>query len=164
MTVAEDRRTHRKPLKDRLEAKVDRSAGPMGCHLWQAATKKGYGQIMVWVSGRKRMKQAHRVAYELKHGAVPKHLDVCHRCDVRRCVNVRHLFVGTRKQNIRDALDKGRMSGGCKRHTGVLRAHLSAIRGRLKAGEASASVARSFGVTTTAVSHLRVGRTYKEIR
>ena len=154
----------RRSLRERLEEKVDRSAGPTGCHLWQAATTKGYGQIMVWVDGRKRMKQAHRVAYELKHGTVPEHLDVCHRCDVRHCVNVRHLFVGTRRQNICDALDKGRMKGGRERHTGVLRAHLSAIRRRLKAGESASGIAKEFGVTVAAVSQIRAGRTYKEIR
>jgi hypothetical protein len=154
----------KRPLRERLEDKVDRSAGPSKCHLWQAATKKGYGQIMVWVDGRKRMKQAHRVAYELKHGPVPRHLDVCHKCDVRHCVNVRHLFVGTRKQNIGDALDKGRMKGGRKRHTGILRAHLSEIRRCLKAGESAASVARKFGVTRAAVGQIRAGRTYRGIR
>ena len=154
----------RRLLRDRLEEKVDRSAGPKGCHLWKAATNKGYGQIMVWVNGRKRMKQAHRVAYELKHGSVPAHLDVCHKCDVRKCLNDRHLFVGTRKQNIRDALHKGRMTGGCKRRTGVLREHLGDIRKRLSAGETTTSIAASFGVTPSAVCAVRTGRAYKGIR
>lgn len=154
----------RRDLRDRLEAKVDRAAGPHGCHLWCAATNKGYGVIMVWVDGRKRMKQAHRVAYELKHGAVPSHLDVCHRCDVRRCLNLRHLFVGTRKQNIRDALNKGRMAGGRKKHTSLLREHLRAVRRRLAAGETASRIAASLGVTPGAVSQVRTGRTYKGIR
>lgn len=159
-----DRRKIRKSVGERLEAKVDRSSGANGCHLWTAAKTKGYGVIMVWQDGRKLMKQAHRVAYELKHGPVPPRLDVCHSCDVRHCMNDRHHFLGTRKQNIRDALNKGRMRGGAKRHTGTLRKHLRAVRRRLKTGESLKSIAASFGVTPAAVSHVRTGRTYKRIR
>lgn len=37
---------------------------------------------------------------------------MCHVCDVPRCVNPTHLFVGTRKENMQDARRKGRLSTG----------------------------------------------------
>jgi hypothetical protein len=80
-----------------------------GCILWTGGTsakgEKGYG--LFYADGS--MRSAHRWAYEQVHGPLPPHLDACHSCDVRRCVNVAHLFPGTRKANMEDAVRKGRM-------------------------------------------------------
>ena len=35
-------------------------------------------------------------------------MDACHTCDVRACVNPRHLYEGTRKQNMADCTARGR--------------------------------------------------------
>lgn len=75
-----------------------------GCWLWTGGLSKGYGNIMDGT----RCRLAHRVSYELFVGEIPKGKQVLHRCDVPCCINPRHLFLGTRSDNMRDCFQKGR--------------------------------------------------------
>jgi hypothetical protein len=65
----------------------------------------GYGMIR----DDKKMRTAHRVSYE-EHSQtkIPSHLVVMHSCDNPCCVNPQHLSLGTRSDNTRDMLNKGR--------------------------------------------------------
>ena len=94
-----------RPLADRFHEKVSRIPTARGCLLWTASTTGGgYGEIAI---GRKTA-QAHRVAWELANGPVPPGMHVLHRCDVRHCVAVPHLFLGSNHDNVKDRVTKGR--------------------------------------------------------
>lgn len=102
-------RAHRQrvPLEVRFWSKVDKSGGPDACWPWTAyRMHHGYG---VFGSNQNSM-LAHRMAYLLIVGSIPDGMYVCHHCDNTSCVNVRHLFVGTQQDNMRDASSKGRIS------------------------------------------------------
>lgn len=91
--------------KQRFWAKVLKVEG--GCWEWQATRiKAGYGHINI--GGR--ILRAHRVSYELAQSPIPDGLCVLHKCDNRPCVNPDHLFLGTKKDNFWDAVQKGRLS------------------------------------------------------
>jgi HNH endonuclease len=72
------------------------------CIIWKGAkNEKGYGVGFV-----------HRIAYAVINGPIPSGLVVCHKCDNPSCFNIKHLFLGTQKENIQDASRKGRLGHG----------------------------------------------------
>ena len=90
------------------------------CWLWQGQLNFGYGRMRV--NKGKRI-FVHRFAWTLYNGPIPEKMLVCHKCDVRNCVNPEHLFLGTHKDNTQDMHRKKRHWNQNTYKTHCLRGH-----------------------------------------
>lgn len=81
-----------------------------GCWEWTGSKRNGYGRMIIGSrkDGTRKSMSAHRVSYELEYGEIHDGMEVCHKCDNPSCVNPKHLFLGTRQDNIDDRERKGR--------------------------------------------------------
>lgn len=77
------------------------------CWEWTGSlTEGGYGQFTVAC----KTHLVHRFSWMLANKRdIPRGLCTLHRCDNRKCVRPSHLQLGTQKENIQDAIKKGRM-------------------------------------------------------
>jgi len=92
---------HDQRVIERFWKKINKTES---CWLWAASTRNGYGQF--WNGANKE--EAHRFSYSLLKGFIPKKLYVLHKCDITRCVNPNHLFIGAAYDNLHDAINKGK--------------------------------------------------------
>ena len=91
-----------------------------GCRVWAGRPgRNGYGLISV----NNRARSVHRVAYEVAKGEIAPGLCVMHRCDNRLCVNPEHLTLGTKADNSRDMVAKGRHVSPLKARTHCPQGH-----------------------------------------
>lgn len=144
-------------LLARFWSKCDRQGGIDADWEWNGAYDKKTGRGTYKV-GNYTMPAA-RVAYTLAHGPIARGLLVCHNCpdgDNPRCVNPRHLFLGTYGDNARDAVAKGQIKTGEDHHRAKLTAkQVAEIRSRytryLRGTNSTAAMAKEFGVASRTI-------------
>lgn len=93
-------------LQDRFWAGVDKR-GEEECWPWtKSCVTDGYGTL----GAAGLVFATHRIAWEIENGPIPPGQAVLHSCDNPPCCNVKHLFLGTNLDNIKDMIAKKRGS------------------------------------------------------
>lgn len=140
------------PLRVRFWAKVVVSPDLDACWGWTAALNDfGYGVI-----GRENsnlLLRAHRVSFEINVGLIPKGMCVLHRCDNPPCTNPRHLWLGTRGDNIRDCIRKGR-----SKRVGIPPEQVTELRRLRKEGVLLRVLAEKYGINIGTVLMMVQGK------
>lgn len=128
-------------VKKRFEDKIYYSID--GCWYWTGSLKRhGYGQFIGPAGSI-----AHRNSYFFYKGPIPNGMHVCHHCDNTQCVNPDHLFIGSRSDNMRDAIGKGRKKPGNPILSTVAVLEIRGSKGVVSGG----SLARKFGVSVNTI-------------
>lgn len=95
---------------DRFWDRVEKTAS---CWLWRGPCNRNGYAVWSYNENSKRIPVlGHRLSWSLENTDIPKGMCICHKCDVKHCVNPNHLFLGTYKDNMQDAVHKGRMASG----------------------------------------------------
>ena len=88
--------------KQRLFNKTNKT---IDCWNWSGGTNKGgYGLFSI----KHKMFLVHRISFKLFIGEIPEKMQVNHTCDNTLCINPKHLWLGTQKDNMDDKKKKGR--------------------------------------------------------
>ncbi|CAB4176875.1 HNH nuclease [uncultured Caudovirales phage] len=150
---------------DSLRERFDKYYSPepnSGCWLW---TLKGgqYGQLRVRGVER-RCIGAHRVSWLLHYGGIPPGMFVCHKCDVRGCVNPEHLFLGTIQDNVADMDAKGRRVVIFGEARPIAKLNADKVHAIRAASGSYKSIGKQFGVSPQTVCNVKLGRLWTHIQ
>jgi len=130
------------------------------CVIWPFWTNnKGYGGITL---KRKRV-YVHRLAWKIAYGSIPDGKKVLHECDNPPCFNPRHLFLGTKMDNVKDSIKKGRFHHGESGSSAILtEKQVTEIRQRLaKGGEIRKTIGADYGVSRQTINNIAWGLTWR---
>lgn len=162
-------------LDDRFWTKVNKNA-PSGCWEWTANKNRG-GYGMFRPGGLANKMSSHRLSWENSNRRLLPGECVLHHCDNPKCVNPKHLFVGSKKDNTQDMMNKGRhrykasgvppphYKGSLNPRSKMTEIDVRKYREALASGEKTLrGLAREIGVDVKTLSNMRDSKTWKHVK
>ena len=143
--------------------RVEKSAG---CWKWLGGlSTSGYGQVSV----DDKPQRAHRYAYTIAKGPIPRGVFVLHMCDNRACVKPQHLFLGSHQDNMDDMKKKNRHKpyvrrGETHRDSKLQTKDVVEIRKRRVGGESLSDIAKDFPVDWTYISRICLRKRWAHVK
>lgn len=132
-----------------------------GCWIWKLGKGRGnYGKV-TWKS---KTYAAHRFSFLAFKGEISHKMQVCHSCDNPSCVNPDHLWLGTQKDNIRDAKLKKRLPPQFGEYNPAALLNwkvVNEIREKLKKGIIGKVLAQEYCISEQTVSFIKNNKIWK---
>ena len=142
-----------------MSSYIDMSGGLDSCWMWTGAGSR-YGSV--WIGYRNEL--AHRAMAGLAFGwDAIKGMTVCHACDVPKCVNPLHLWLGTLAENNWDMRRKGRelqVRGEAHGQSKLTAADIRAIRNDPREQR---FIAADYGVAQPTVSKIKLRQRWAQV-
>jgi hypothetical protein len=114
--------------------------------------KKGYGHFH-----NHNEIIAHRFSWFINNGPIPDGLHVLHHCDVRNCVKIQHLWLGTDQDNSDDKMKKNRdrkLSGENNPRSKISDAQAIEIAKMFTSGKTPTEIAKELNVSRYIIYHM----------
>ena len=121
---------------------------------------------MIDANGRGRMSKnnkkisAPRVSWIIHNGEIQEGLNVLHLCSNAICTNPQHLYLGTQKENVRDAVLAGRAKGN---KSVLSRQQAIEIKKLIKEGFSIKYLSKKYNVNGSVISNIRRNKIWKHI-
>lgn len=150
---------YKKPsLEERFWSRVQKTEN---CWLWTGTKITGYGNIKI----KKKNYLAHRISWILHKGKLSDTIQVLHTCDIKNCVNPKHLFLGTQADNMKDMVKKNRSLKGEKNyHAKLTETKVKTIRELYTSKEMTQTeIAKLFGITQGHISYIVNKKGWKDL-
>jgi hypothetical protein len=159
------KKRYERKVIDRFWSKVDLKDETECWNFKGAKNRYGYGLF----KHNRFSYKAHRFAWILTYGEIPKNMCVCHKCDNRSCVNPSHLFVGTRQDNVRDMVKKNRHNhahnyGELNGNHKLTTKNVLEIKIMIKNGHPPKTIAGIFGVHPSAIYKISYNENWSHIK
>lgn len=161
---------HRKSSHEEVfHSKILKDKSKNGCWLYKTICNvktHGYGVIRA----KGRILLAHRYSWELHYGAIPEGMQILHKCDIRNCVNPKHLFLGTNADNVADKIKKGRSNNAKGSATGMSKLNEDKVL-KIKQTLLNMStlneyrkLAKKYKVSMVTITKIKYGESWKHVK
>lgn len=155
-----------KTLEERLWRLVD-VRGPDECWQWKGNVgNEGYGRISTKVAGKCKLLATHRLAWEFANKELLGDRVARHTCDHPACCNPRHIIPGSQRDNMLDAMERGRLrpaQGEWSPFAKLTDAKVLSLRNDRASGMTLAQLSKKYEVSPPVVANVYRGNTWKHV-
>ncbi len=149
----------RRMTQERFWERVNKGS-PDECWNW-TGTKTSFGYGCTYGDGTLIL--AHRYSWVIHNGDILEDMFVLHHCDNPACVNPRHLYLGTQKDNMADRSRRRRCCGTVVGTAKLNEKDIDTIDLMLVVGILMKDIATMFGVSEDTIYSIKYRHTWKHV-